>query len=556
MARYCGWILLVGCALQLSAAPAHAAISGLQQIVGGLSSPAFATHIPGDDNRLFVAQLDGTVKIVDLTTNTVTGDFLDITDNDSAGEGGLLGFAFHPNYAKPGMTGFGKFYVYVTVDNSLPENVSPFTSRVREYTVMPNDPNKADPASKKEVLSFDQPQSNHNAGWIGFSPNDGYLYIASGDGGNGWDQGTGHSELPDATGNAQDLTNNFLGKMLRIDVNVPPDDNPTDGISPPPYLIPSDNPFVPGDGDDEIWAYGLRNPFRDSFDRLTGDLWIGDVGQGQREEIDFQPGDSPGGENYGWRKREGTVMTDNGVGGPDLDSYTDPIYDYGRGGGDFLGETVIGGYAYRGPDPDLQGLYFFGDADQDNDNIWTLDRNGTGPITVDNINAELGDLFNDVAPDFGRLGSFGEDNKGNLYLVDLFGTVYRVVTDNLIAGDYNADGDVDEEDYAVWKTDLGSTENLDADGNGNNVVDAADYTVWRDNLGTNFDLGGNGDENGASAGIVDPADYALWKVNFGDAISGAGFRAVVPEPSTFVLFLFGISAGSLPRRREAVAAPH
>jgi glucose/arabinose dehydrogenase len=456
---------------------AEAAISGLEPVVSGLSSPVFAAQAPGDNNRMFVAELGGAIKIVDLTTNTVTGTFLNISDTDADGEGGLLGLAFHPNYATPETDGFGKFYVYVTVDNELPEDESPFTSHIREYSVDPENANEADAESVRELLNFTQPQSNHNGGWIGFSPNDNYLYIASGDGGNGNDVGPGHSELPDAPGNAQDLTNNFLGKMLRIDVNG--DDFAEDTER--NYAVPPSNPFVDVDSDDEIWSYGLRNPFRSSFDRNTGDLWIGDVGQGQREEVDFQPGDSEGGENYGWRFREGTLETGGGVGGPDSPDYTAPIYDYGRGDGEFEGETVIGGYAYRGPDPDLQGLYFFGDADSNDDNVWTLDR--SEPIAVDNVNEELGAQFANL----GRIGSFAEDNKGNLYIVDLFGTLFRIATDNLIAGDYDADGKVDDADYAVWKADFGSTEKLDADGNGDAVVDAADYTIWRDNFGSSVD---------------------------------------------------------------------
>ncbi len=500
MRRSYGWGVFIGLALLTVGEPARAAIVGLEEVATGLSSPAFATFVPGDNNRLFVAQLNGDVKIVDLNTNTVTGTFLDITDNDSEGEGGLLGLAFHPNYSNEGMTGFGKFYVYVTVDNTLPEGTSPFTSRIREYSVNPNNPNQADPGSVNEVLSFLQPQTNHNGGWIGFSPNDGYLYIATGDGGGDHDNDAGHSTLPDAPGNSQDLTDNFLGKMLRIDVN-------SDAFSEDAtrdYAIPASNPFVDIVGDDEIWAYGLRNPFRDSFDRKTGDLWIGDVGQGQREEVDFQPGDSAGGENYGWRIREGTFTTNGGVGGPDSPAYTDPIYDYGRGNGDFLGETVIGGYAYRGPDPDLQGMYIFGDADSTNDNVWLLDLpDPVVPVTsVDNINTELGPLFDT----FGRIGSFGEDNKGNLYIVDLFGKVFRIVTNNLIDGDYDADGEVDDADYAVWQADFGSTTNLDADGNGDNVVDAADYTVWRDNFGNSVhDLGAG--SGGVS--VPEPAALAL-----------------------------------------------
>src|SRR5690606_38231904 len=171
-----------------------------------------------------------------------------------------------------------------------------------------------------EILSFNQPQPNHNGGWIDFGPNDGYLYIATGDGGGGNDNGTGHTA---GTGNAQDTTDNLLGKMLRIDGHG--DDFPPD--NPRNYAIPEDNPFVGVNGDDEIWSYGLRNPFRSSFDRANGDLWIGDVGQTRREEINYQPADSSGGENYGWRLREGIIPTPGGVGGSRPEGNVEPIYD-------------------------------------------------------------------------------------------------------------------------------------------------------------------------------------------------------------------------------------
>jgi glucose/arabinose dehydrogenase len=488
----------------------EAAISGMQQIATGLHKPAFATHAPGDENRLFVAELGGRIKVIDLTSNTVLPTpFLHITDTDAAGEGGLLGLAFHPNYFAPlGTPGRGKFYVYVTVDNDGDTSlgvVSPFSSHIREYSVLgdPATSNVADTDanSQREILSFVQPQTNHNAGWIGFNPPvtenaPQYLYIASGDGGGQFDSDAGHST--DVPGNAQDITNNLLGKILRIDVNG--DDFP--GNTPEAlaknYAIPPDNPFeegvgVPEDdiGDDEIWSHGLRNPFRNSFDRLTGDLWLADVGQNQREEIDFQPASSAGGENYGWRLREGTLATLN-VGGPLLPSYTQPIYDYSRGSGSLQGETVIGGYSYRGPDPELQGRYFFGDAHDRH--VWqmTLDPG----VTVTNIDSALGALFASV----NYPASFAEDAHGNLYVIDLSqydefgepipntGEVYRIVTDKVLPGDYNADGEVNDFDYDKWRQSF-ATASLAADGNGDAVVDAADYVVWRKHVGLSVHSG-------------------------------------------------------------------
>ncbi len=291
-----------------------ATIIGLERVSTGLSNPMFVTHAPGDKNRLFVAERSGAIKIVNLPSGTVEATpFLSIPSVDTAGEGGLLGMAFHPDYQTN-----GKFYVNVTIDNGGDTSLgvtSPFSNHIREYTVTANS-NVASLASQREILRYVQPQSNHNGGWIGFSPVDRQLYIASGDGGGGDDTGGGHTA---GTGNAQDTTNNLLGKMLRINING--DDFPADANR--NYAIPPTNPFRAGVGnpaddigDDEIWAYGLRNPFRASFDRLTGDLWIGDVGQNVREEIDFQSAGSAGGANYGWRLREGRIQTPSGgVGG-------------------------------------------------------------------------------------------------------------------------------------------------------------------------------------------------------------------------------------------------
>jgi hypothetical protein len=279
-------------------------------------------------------------------------------------------------------------------------------------------------------MTFSQPQTNHDGGWLGFSPNhDGNLYIATGDGGGSYDQDAGHTA---GTGNAQDITSNFLGKMLRI--NPTGDDFPADTAR--NYSIPLTNPMRAGIGnaaddvgDDEIWAYGLRNPFRDSFDRATGDLWIGDVGQGSREEVDFQPAASTGGENYGWRLREGTIQTPTG--GGTCASCIEPVYDYDRDADAFGGIVITGGYVYRGPDPSLQGKYFFLDSRNSNgtsdDNYWTFDP-ANPRSTVQNIDALL-------APGGGSRQfpvSFGEDAAGNLYVAYIgSGEVFRIVTNQV-----------------------------------------------------------------------------------------------------------------------------
>jgi glucose/arabinose dehydrogenase len=507
-------------------------IAGLTEVVGSLNRPVFVTHAPGDRERLFIVEEGGVIKIWNLNTNSLHATpFLMIPNVDTETEGGLLGLAFHPQYSTPGADGEGKFYVYATIDTTdemtAPE---PFVSHIREYSVSSN-PNVAN-GTPREMLSFLQPQANHNGGWIGFSPTDNpdYLYINFGDGGGDDDNDAGHSTLPDAPGNAQDITNNLLGKTLRIDING--DDFPTDAIR--NYAIPPTNPFAGVDGmgdpilgDDEIWAYGLRNPFRASFDRLTGDFWIGDVGQARREEIDFQPASWEGGANYGWRLREGDIATptplDNPVGGDEPADHVDPHYMYTRGTGEFQGFTVIGGYVYRGPDPELQGQYFFADAGSRH--IWRF-VNPANPLgTRDNINAELGALHGQV----NQPVSFGEDAKGNLYIVDYgpnpgTGQIFRIVTDALMAGDYDADGDVDRQDYNEWKAHYGTTYAL-ADGNKDGSVNAADYVVWRNNFGASVhELG-----------------------------SGSGSTMPAPEPGTGGLFLFAIAAGALlyrcPERR-------
>ena len=405
----------------LAAAPtARGDVEGLTRVASGLSAPIFVTHAPGDASRLFIAQRGGSVRILDLNSGSLLATPFLSTTVDTSGEGGLLGLAFHPDYNAAGTPGFGKVYVNVTTGN-------PFTTRIREFSVSATNPNVVNAGSLREIMSFAQPQTNHNGGWIGFSPVDRQLYIASGDGGGGNDDGTGHTP---GTGNAQDTTNNLLGKMLRI--NPTGDDFPTDSAR--NYSIPANNPFRAGVGnpaddvgDDEIWSFGLRNPFRASFDRATGDLWIGDVGQGQREEIDFQPASSAGGENYGWRLREGLIQTP-GVGGPKPPGNVDPVYDYDRNNDPFGGTVVTGGYVYRGPDPALQGKYFFLDsrssAPTGDDNYWMFDpANPFG--TVQNIDSLL-------VPDIGQAQfpvSFGEDAAGNLYIAYIAsGEVYRIET--------------------------------------------------------------------------------------------------------------------------------
>lgn len=392
--------------------PAKAAIT-TERVANGLSRPLYVTAPPGDTTRLFIVeQHTGNIRILNLNTLTVSATpFVTVTGLSVGSEQGLLGLAFHPSY---GSNGF--FYVNFTNTDG--------TTNIRRYQVSAN-PDLANAGSALTILTYSQPQSSHNGGWLGFGPG-GYLYIASGDGGGPNDTGTGHTS---GTGNAQDITGNLLGKLLRIDVDG--DDFPSDANR--NYAIPATNPFVGVSGDDEIWAYGLRNPWRPSFDRLTGNLYIADVGQGAREEVNVQLASSSGGENYGWRLREGMIQTPGGgAGGAKPPGAIDPIYDYSHGSGSTQGFSVSGGYVYRGPIASLQGTYFF--ADYVTERIWSLDFDGSNPSTHDGTNftnfTDRTAAFDPAIGNIDNIASFGEDAAGNLYIVDLGGEIFRIIDDS------------------------------------------------------------------------------------------------------------------------------
>jgi glucose/arabinose dehydrogenase len=354
-------------------------------------------------------QQTGQILSLDLQTNAIS-TFFTVKGLTTVNEEGLLGMAFDPNYATN-----GRFYLDFTVPGGAFHNGA---THVSQFQVVPKKKKKKKKTVVREkvLLTFVQPQTNHNGGWIGFSPRPGdenNLYIATGDGGNANDQGPGHLE---PGGNAQSNTT-LLGKMLRIHV-----DAQTGAVS-----IPANNPFF-GSGTfrREIWAYGLRNPFRDSFDRETGRMFLGDVGQNTREEIDVQEATNPGGgENYGWRLREGTIATPTGnppVGGPPPPGAVEPILDYDRS----VGGTTIGGYVYRGSQiPALQGKYIFGDYLAGK--IFAVDYDGT---SISNFQDITDMLFPTRSGGFGLLSpsSFGEDANGELYIVDIAaGAVYKIV---------------------------------------------------------------------------------------------------------------------------------
>jgi glucose/arabinose dehydrogenase len=490
----------------LMTASLNAAFSGTTRFASGLSAPTFATFAPGDSTHLFVIEKGGNIKVVDLVSKTVLSTpFLNIPDTDAANEGGLVGLAFNPDYNKIGTPGFGKFYAYVTVDNGgLPVTAgtaatatSPFSTHIRQYSVSSN-PYVATPTAT-EIMSWARPEDNHVGGWIGFSPKDTinrYLYIDSGDGGLSNDSGAGHYE---PGGNAQNITSDLMGKQLRIDVTT--DGFPSDANK--NYTVPPKNPFVGTTGDDEIWSYGLRNPFRASFDRDTGDMWIADVGQDFREEIDVQAASAfnttgqATAANYGWRLREGKIATPSGgVGGAAPAGAIEPVYDYTHGSGSLQGNAVIGGFVYRGPDPSIQGVYIFGD--EVSSHYFEMNTTTHAVINIDGL----------LTPNVGSLtapSSFVEDPVGNLYIVTYgSGSIFKINTTQFLPGDYDQDGDVDADDYTVWRSTFGSTgTGLAADGNHNSVVDEADYVLWRNNLGSTVHT------SGSSVGTAVPESTTL-----------------------------------------------
>lgn len=373
----------VALAAALCAAPLAAAALTPVQVADGLSDPVFLTA-PAGDTRLFVVERAGVIKVL---RGGVASPWLDIRPLvDTAGERGLLGLAFDPGFASN-----GRFYVNY-IDSATKNTV------VARYTVADPANGVPDPASARTIITIAQPpgRASHKAGWIGFRPGEpGNLYIATGDGGSAND--------PDNL--AQNLASN-LGKILRV---TPGEDGG--------YTIPAGNPFAGATpGNDEIWAYGLRNPYRASFDRLTGDFWIGDVGQNAREEVNFERAGSPGGANYGWRPREGAI--DNpGVPDPAPANAVDPLFDYPHSSGD---RTVIGGYVYRGgAEPGLDGTYFYGDFTSGR--IYSGRLAGSAFVDVVNRTGELGNLFGAF-----RLTSFGEDAFGALYVIGRDGDVYRI----------------------------------------------------------------------------------------------------------------------------------
>lgn len=405
---------LVSLVLGLTCLPVRAAtpLATVEVAAGAtLNRPLFVCAPPGDTSRLFIVEKRGAIRILNLATDIVNATaFLDIdaivwTPASNNDERGMLGLAFHPNYAANG-------FFYVNYINNSGNSV------VARYTVSGN-PDIADSASALQILTIVQPFGNHNGGWLAFGPNDGYLYLAFGDGGDACDTGE----------RAQDITNQLLGKILRIDINS--DDFPGDATR--FYAIPPTNPFVGVTGDDEIWAYGVRNPWRNAFDRLTGDLYIADVGQDSWEEINFQPASVTTARNYGWDCREGNHCSTCATVGCSCAGagFTNPIHEYANGVPSPC--SITGGYVYRGNAiPDLQGTYFY--ADYCSAQITSFYYDG---VNVTNVINRTTELDPPGATTISNIVSFGEDGAGELYIVEQCGTtcgeVFKIIPNCTIA---------------------------------------------------------------------------------------------------------------------------
>lgn len=443
---------LCACLMLAAGSTAHAQLT-TEVFIQGINRPVFMTHAGDGSGRTFIIEQRGAIRIVDADGNLLPTPFLDIDPlvfggTSGGNEQGMLGLAFHPDYANN-----GRFFVnYIGSGGD---------TRVAEYQVSGSDPNVADPSSADIIMFADQPFSNHNGGWLGFGP-DGFLYISLGDGG-----------LANDPGNRAGNLSSPLGKLHRIDVDG---DDAFPGDPNMDFAIPADNPFVGTAGAVEsIWAYGLRNPWRTSFDRVTGDLWIADVGQNVREEVNFQPAGDPGGQHYGWRCREGFRST--GLACGSTSGFTEPVHDYSHGAN---GCSITGGFAYRGCElgDDYQGLYFF--SDFCSGRIWTLDPANNFANTLEFLSGF-------------SVSSFGQTEDGELLVADLFaGRVFKIINpdnpdsdgdgvpdscDTACAADINGDGELNFFDISDFLAAFNSQDPIaDFDGNGQfNFFDISDF---------------------------------------------------------------------------------
>ena len=454
---------LLATALVTSPALAGGTALKTKRVLTGLTYPVWAGWAPGDNNRMFILEKRGAIRIYDKATNTLLPTpFLDIdvslvTNGTSVNdEQGLLGMAFHPNYTKNGV-----FFVYYTGGAS-----GAYTNVVRRYNRNAANPNIADIGTGATVLSWADPYTNHNGGDIHFGP-DGFLYIGTGDGGS----------ANDPAANAQNV-NAYLGKMLRIAPAVT-------GTS-PMYTNPTTNPYYGATaGLDQIAAIGLRNPWRFSFDRLNGDLVIGDVGQNAVEEVNWNTGASFLGRNFGWRCTEGTSCT--GLTGCTCNAatLTAPVRTHPHATGTNGGYCITGGYVYRGClMPNMNGIYFY--ADYSTNNIWSMRYSG-GVVTEHTVrNTELATSIDGFT--LNQIVSFGEDELGEMYIVDQgsgagSGQIFKLIPATgdaacappCVAADLDCNGVVDGADLSMLLNNWGSAGVGDIDASGS--VDAADLAA-------------------------------------------------------------------------------
>ncbi len=508
---------VLGC-LTLVAGDASAQQLATQTVAAGITQPTYVTAPPGDDDRLFVVTLQrfgfGNIRVVNLRTNTLVPTFyLTVGPVGTGAEQGMYAMAFHPRFMENG-------YFYITYTAPAVAGQTAGDLFLYRYRATNGNPlaSTADPASAQLILRVRQPESTHNGGWIGFGP-DGYLYVVTGDGGNANDTNGGNSLPPFHTpgiGNAQDLTDNLLGKVLRLDVDGPDaqpgtaDDDGFPANDEKYYHIPPTNPYVGTVNTPEIWANGMRNPWRCSFDRLTGDFWSGDVGQADREEINRNINNAPG-LNYGWRCMEGTRCT--GLAGCTCNdaSLTLPFYEYDH----TQGCAVVGGYVYRGGQiPWLRGTYFYTD-------FCSAQIKSFRP--VGNAVTELTDRTVELDPpgpgSWITLTSFGEDARGDLYIVDLNGTrISRIVEPGPII-DCNTNGRGDRGDIAAGVSQDRNNDGIPdecqppicyADFNNDGGVDGSDvesfYIAW-----ANAESGADTNEDGGVDGGDVETFFVQWQ---------------------------------------------
>lgn len=448
--------LLCGSILAASLAGISNAQSAIdtKRIASGLSRPIHVTHAPGDPDRLFIIEKQGRIRVFHIPDNQLrTSYFLNIDSIVGGGtstnsEQGLLGLAFHPDYVNNGY-----FYVYYTNNSG---NVV-----VSRYSVTSN-PEVASSSSASTVITVSQPYSNHNGGELLFGP-DGYLWVFTGDGGG----------ANDTQQYSQDITNQKNGKILRLDV-----DSVSSG-----YAIPSDNPFVGTTGDDEIWAYGLRNPWCASFDPETGDLYIGDVGQNAREEVNVAHY-TESGLNYGWRCMEGNRCTNLSGCSCNAASLTDPVYEYQQSS--TYGYCITGGFVYRGcAMPDYVGTYFF--ADYSTTNMFSFEYNGAGGYTNFRQRNELETSQGGFGVN--NISRFGVDFFGEIYVLNQSsGWLFKIIPDGdpedpcgpppvKCVGDVNGDLVVDGTDLSIVLGFWGDCDGCPADITEDGSVDGTDLSV-------------------------------------------------------------------------------